>query len=149
MYCLNICILEATLVLIFVHLCSSAPVQNTYQLNCWNWRYSRETFGNAWGLLFFFVISFEYIRNNWEPFSIWELIKWKDYLGTYFNLPNNHAANLINFLENSNLHTLIPTCTFINFWKLLAKTFIFTNEKWNIPTCMPLFQPALLLIFGI
>ena len=67
----------------------------------------------------------------------------------YFNLPNNHAANLINFLENSNLHTLIPTCTFINFWKLLAKTFIFTNEKWNIPTCMPLFQPALLLIFGI
>ena len=32
----------------------------------------------------------------------------------YSDLPNNHAANLINFLKNSNLHGLIPSCTFIN-----------------------------------
>ena len=67
----------------------------------------------------------------------------------YSSLPNNRAANLINFLENSILHGLIPSCTFINFGKFQAKTFIFTNKKWKIPTCTALFQPARLLIFGI
>ena len=68
---------------------------------------------------------------------------------SYSSLPNNRAANLINFLENSILHGLIPSCTFINFGKFQAKTFIFTNKKWKIPTCTALFQPARLLIFGI
>ena len=67
----------------------------------------------------------------------------------YFKVPNNSAANLILFLENSILHGLIPSCTFINFGKFQAKTFIFTNKKWKIPTCTALFQPARLLIFGI
>ena len=43
----------------------------------------------------------------------------------YFALLNKSAANLINFSKFSNLHMLIPTCTFINFRKI--------------------FQPALLL----
>ena len=47
------------------------------------------------------------------------------------------------------LHGLIPSCTFINFGKFQAKTFIFTNKKGKIPTCTALFQPARLLIFGI
>ena len=54
---------------------------------------------------------------------------------------------LINFLKKSNLHTLIPSCTFINFKNSWLKSFIFTNEKRKSPTCMPLFHPACLLIF--
>ena len=37
-------------------------------------------------------------------------------------LPNNHAANLIIFLENSNLHTLIFTYTFIYFYQNFLPT---------------------------
>ena len=54
---------------------------------------------------------------------------------------------LINFLKKSNLHTLIPSCTFIHFRNFWPKTFIFTNKKRKSPTCMPLFHPACLLIF--
>ena len=61
----------------------------------------------------------------------------------YFTVSNNHAAKFIIFLKKSNLHTLIPSCTFINFWNFWSKTFIFTNEKRKksnlhalIPSCM-------------
>ena len=67
---------------------------------------------------------------------------------SYSSLSNNHAAHLINFLKNSNLHALIPTCTFINFGKFQTKTFFFTNKKWKIPTCTALFHPTRLLILG-
>ena len=65
----------------------------------------------------------------------------------YSSLSNKSAAQFINFLENSNLHTLIPSCTFINFRNVWLKTYIFSNEKRKSPTCMPLFHPVCLLIF--
>ena len=67
----------------------------------------------------------------------------KSFHFTYFTVSNNHAAKLIIFLKKSNLHTLIPSCTFIDFWNFWSKTFIFTNEKRKksnlhalIPSCM-------------
>ena len=36
---------------------------------------------------------------------------------------------LINFLKKSNLHMLIPSCTFINFRNFWPKSFVFTNKK--------------------
>ena len=55
---------------------------------------------------------------------------WKIY--GYCNLPKNYAENLINFLKNSNLHCLIPSCTFINLWKFSAKTFIYIGAIHNL-----------------
>ena len=40
----------------------------------------------------------------------------------YSSVPNNCAANLINFLKKSNLHTLIFSYTFINFSKNFLPT---------------------------
>ena len=67
----------------------------------------------------------------------------------YSSVLNNRAANLILFWKKSILHALIPSCTFINFWIFLAKTFFYTNEKWKSPSCTALFHPARLLTFGI
>ena len=55
---------------------------------------------------------------------------------------------LINFLKFSNLHGLITSCTFINFWKFSDQLDFFTNDFWKIPTCMALLHPARLLILG-
>ena len=52
----------------------------------------------------------------------------------YFKLPNNHAANLINFLKNSILHVLIPSCTFINFGEIFHPARLFDLEKNPICT---------------
>ena len=41
-------------------------------------------------------------------------------ISVYYSHPNNRAANLINFLENSILHAFIPSCTFINFEKIAS-----------------------------
>jgi hypothetical protein len=38
----------------------------------------------------------------------------------YSGLPNNHAANLINFWKNSILYGLIPSCMFIKFCEILS-----------------------------
>ena len=32
------------------------------------------------------------------------------------DMPNKHAANLINFWKYVDLHTFVKICTFINFW---------------------------------
>ena len=47
----------------------------------------------------------------------------------YFKVSNNCTANLINFWKKSNLHALIPSYTFIYFWKkfLPAQLFHFTQ----------------------
>ena len=50
------------------------------------------------------------------------------------------------FLKNSNLHTLITSCTFINFSIFFHFLWFFTNEFWKIPTCTALLPPARLLI---
>ena len=55
---------------------------------------------------------------------------------------------LINFLKLSNLHGLITSCMFINFWKFSSQLDFFTIDFWKIPTCMVLLHPARLLIFG-
>ena len=52
----------------------------------------------------------------------------------YFKLLNNHAANLINFLKNSILHVLIPSCTFINFGEIFHPARLFDLEKNPICT---------------
>ena len=51
----------------------------------------------------------------------------KSMVNLYSDLPNNHAANLIIFLEEKHLHNLIRTYTFINFWYFSFKT-------WFSPT---------------
>ena len=72
-----------------------------------------------------------------------------DKIWRYSSVLNNRAANLILFWKKSILQALIPSCTFINFWIFLAKTFFYTNEKWKSPSCTALFHPARLLTFGI
>ena len=67
---------------------------------------------------------------------------------TYSSLSNKRAAQLINFLKKSSLHTLIPSCTFINFRIFLGKNDFHSSKFWKIPTCTALFHPARLLILG-
>ena len=53
----------------------------------------------------------------------------------YSDLPNNCAANLINFLGKKHQHNLIRTYTIINFWDFFLQNLIFTyvNEnKFNL-----------------
>ena len=76
---------------------------------------------------------------------------WNVYSGVF----NNCAAHLINFSENSNLHTLIkdlhiylflritPTCTFImactiiDIAKFLAQSLIFSSKLNNFQLILP------------
>ena len=66
----------------------------------------------------------------------------------YSSLSNKHAARLIIFLKKSNLHGLITSCTFINFWNFSSLHVFFTIDSWKIPTCTALLHPARLLISG-
>ena len=58
----------------------------------------------------------------------------------------NVLHNLLFSWKKSSLHTLIPSCTFINFWKFPSKLDLFTIELWKIPTCTALLHPARSLI---
>jgi len=53
----------------------------------------------------------------------------------------------INFLKKSNLHTFIPSCTYINFRNFGSKPIFSLMKKRKSPTCISLFHPACLLIF--
>ena len=95
-------------------------------------------------LLYVYTCRSVYIRKNRVSGKILDPIQ-----TVYSSVLNNRAANLILFWKKSILHALIPSCTFINFWIFLAKTFFYTNEKWKSPSCTALFHPARLLTFGI
>ena len=58
----------------------------------------------------------------------------------------NVLHNLLFFLKKSSLHTFIPSCTFIDFWNILAENGFHSSNFWKIPTCTASFHPACLLI---
>ena len=64
----------------------------------------------------------------------------------YSRVSNKRAAQIINFLKNSNLHGLITCCTFINFRKFSNQHGFYISVFWKIPTCTVLLHPAHLLI---
>jgi len=92
----------------FFHFSYFDPI-NGYQFGCW---YCNQNQG-----LVFLKSPLDAASYSGISFLIFQSI--------YYNLPNNHEANLINFLKNSKLHTLIPTCMFISLWRYQAKTLIF------------------------
>ena len=59
----------------------------------------------------------------------------------YSDLPNNHAANLINFLGKKHLHNLIRTYTFINFWDFSFKTWFSPTELRKNPSYTAILRP--------
>ena len=61
---------------------------------------------------------------------------WNIFLNIYSNLPNKPAANLINFWKYSQLHNIIKTYSFVNFWDLsfLDVIFTFINEDESLIT---------------
>ena len=94
------------------------------------------------------LLFFENFRAIWY-FQILHVLVWLVGPRIYFkysSLSNKRAAQLINFLKNSSLHSLIPSCTFINFWKFSRKFVFHSTNFLKIPTCTALFHPARLLI---
>ena len=62
-------------------------------------------------------------KNNMSRYEFWI---------TYSDLPNNCAANIINFRGKKHLHNLSRTYKFINFWEFSFKTWFspkYINEK--------------------
>ena len=66
----------------------------------------------------------------------------------YSRVSNKRAAQIINYLKNSNLHGLITSCMFINIWSFSSLQDFFTIGFWKISACTALLHPARLLILG-